>query len=271
MADRVTPGPLDGSESVREAVCVHTRKIFDSCRDKDCMEDLRLYPESASQAAIANAIGVRARSAELLYAGVNVEEVAFNRGYYTVDVRFFYRIKGEAYTLGSGTESISGLCVFDKRVLLFGSEGSAKVFTSRAAPALERTDLPTAVVEAVDPIVLNIRAVDLAEDLSPGEQELGEIPAFISAAFPEGIALNRSPRRVYVTLGQFSIIRLERDTQLLMPAYDYCMPEKECTAGTEDDPCALFRRISFPVDEFFPPDTVESCESYREAAALGTQ
>ena len=43
------------------------------------------------------------------------------------------------------------------------------------------------------------------------------------------------------------------------------------SAGTEDDPCALFRRISFPVDEFFPPDTVETCESYREAAALGTQ
>ena len=113
--------------------------------------------------------------------------------------------------------------------------------------------------------------MDLAEDLSPGEQELGEIPAFIASAFPEGITLNRSPRRVYVTLGQFSIIRLERDTQLLMPAYDYCMPEKACTAGTDDDPCALFRRISFPVDEFFPPDTVESCESYREAAALGTQ
>ncbi len=271
MADRVTPGPLDGSESVREAVCVHTRKIFDSCRDKDCMEDLRLYPETASLAAINNAIGVRARSAELLYAGVNVEEVAFNRGYYTVDVRFFYRIRGEAYTLGSGTENVCGLCVFDKRVLLFGSEGSAKVFSSRTVPDLQRTDLPTAVVEAVDPIVLNIRLTELTEDLGPGEQELGEIPAFIGEAFPEGISLGRSPRRVYVTLGQFSIIRLERDTQLLMPVYDYCMPEKECTAGTEDDPCALFRRISFPVDEFFPPDTVETCDSYREAAALGTQ
>ena len=169
MADRVTPGPLDGSESVREAVCVHTRKIFDSCRDKDCMEDLRLYPESGSQAAIANAIGVRARSAELLYAGVNVEEVAFNRGYYTVDVRFFYRIKGEAYTLGSGTEGICGLCVFDKRVLLFGSEGSAKVFRSDDRPCdadgacLAKSGLPTAVVEAVDPIILGIKLVDICD------------------------------------------------------------------------------------------------------------
>ena len=41
-------------------------------------------------------------------------------------------------------------------------------------------------------------------------------------------------RRSYVTLGQFSIVRLERDTQLLIPAYDYCLPEKECTCGNDD-------------------------------------
>ena len=44
MPDKVTPGPLDGSEKLLEAVSVHTRKIYDSCRDKDCIEDLRFYP-----------------------------------------------------------------------------------------------------------------------------------------------------------------------------------------------------------------------------------
>ena len=88
MADRVMPGPVDSTASVREAVCIHTQKIYDSCRDKDCIEDLRLYPDTASQAYIANAIGVRAKSAELLYAAIDVEEVAFNRGYFTVDVRY---------------------------------------------------------------------------------------------------------------------------------------------------------------------------------------
>ena len=62
--------------------------------------------------------------------------------------------------------------------------------------------------------------------------------------------------RIYVTLGQFSIIRLERDSQLLMPVYDYCMPEKECTCGgCEDDPCEIFRHVKFPVNEFFPPNS----------------
>lgn len=26
----------------REAVCVHTDKIYDSCRDKDCLENVRV-------------------------------------------------------------------------------------------------------------------------------------------------------------------------------------------------------------------------------------
>ena len=35
---------LRGSpEDLRQAMSIHTRKITDSCRDKDCIEDLRVY------------------------------------------------------------------------------------------------------------------------------------------------------------------------------------------------------------------------------------
>lgn len=64
---------------------------------------------------------------------------------------------------------------------------------------------------------------------------------------------------MYVTLGQFSIIRLERDTQLLTPVYDYCVPEKECPCdggSCQEDPCELFRKVQFPVGEFFPPNSI---------------
>ena len=37
MPEKVMPGPVEGTGGIREAVCVHTRKIYDSCRDKDCM------------------------------------------------------------------------------------------------------------------------------------------------------------------------------------------------------------------------------------------
>ena len=35
MADRVWAGAVNSAACSREAVCVHTKKIFDSCRDKD--------------------------------------------------------------------------------------------------------------------------------------------------------------------------------------------------------------------------------------------
>jgi len=35
MSERVTPGPVQDSVGIREAVCIHTKKIYDSCREKD--------------------------------------------------------------------------------------------------------------------------------------------------------------------------------------------------------------------------------------------
>ena len=96
------------------------------------------------------------------------------------------------------------------------------------------------------------------------ELELRNIPDFITSAFDEALVLTDTARRWFATIGQFSIIRRERDTQLLIPAYDYCLPDKECPGSTaEDDPCALFSRIRFPVEEFFPPDNEKDCEDYQ--------
>ena len=36
MPEKVVPGPVSHEErSIREAVCVHTKKIFDSCKEED--------------------------------------------------------------------------------------------------------------------------------------------------------------------------------------------------------------------------------------------
>ena len=59
------------------------------------------------------------------------------------------------------------------------------------------------------------------------------------------------------------MVRLERDSQLLIPMYDYCMPTRECAGGDEDgddDPCEIFRQIRVPVGEFFPPSTLPGME-----------
>jgi len=260
MADRVMPGPVDNTAVIQEAVSINTRKIFDSCRDKDCVDDLRVYPTVSSQAYIDNALSIRPRSAELLYVALNVEPISFNRGYYTVDCTYFYRVTGEVFPSG---QSVLGLAVFDKRAMLFGSEGSAMTFSSdNAQPETVSNDLPVAVLNAVDPIALYMKLVD-SDNVLPPEIEPRVIPDFITAAFPEPLVLTPTQRRWYATIGQFSIIRLERDTQLLIPAYDYSLPDKDCPGSTPDDPCELFSRIGFPMEEFFPPDSVADNAEYR--------
>ncbi len=266
MSESMGPGSVADTAGIREAVCIHTRKIFDSCKDKDCIEDLRVYLTRGSQPVVDRAISLKAGQAELLCAYIDVEPVGFNRGYYTVDVRFFYRVTADAFVGAARPVGICGLAVFDKRAILFGSEGSSKVFTSRMVlgggdrQELERTNLPTAVVSAVDPIILNMKLVERCECRVADSCD-GDIPQAISSCFSDELCFTGETKRVYVTLGQFSIIRLERDTQLLIPAYDYCVPCKECTQGCgEVDPCSVFQKVQFPMDEFFPPNTVTSPE-----------
>lgn len=52
---RCDPGDL------RQAMSIHTRKITDSCRDKDCIEDLPVYLTTASQALLDSSAGTRVR------------------------------------------------------------------------------------------------------------------------------------------------------------------------------------------------------------------
>lgn len=242
-------------------------KTINIGNNKDCVEDLRVYPTRSSQDAIDRAMSIKAGSAELIYAYIDVEPISFNRGFYTVDVRYFYRITADAFVGASRPVEVTGLAVFDKRAVLFGSEGSAKVFTSRTreggqdGKSLLGSTAPVAVVEAVDPLILGLKLLDVRE-CGPTDCGCVEIPPAILGAFSEELVTSGDMHRLYVTLGQFSMIRLERDTQMLMPVYDYCVPEKECgceeNSCEEQDPCEVFRQVQFPVDEFFPPNSITS-------------
>ena len=253
MPEKVSPGPLRGNPPPREAVCIHTRKVYDSCREKECLKDLRVYLTASSQAILENTINVKPKAAELLWTYIDVEPITYNRGFFTVDVRYFYKVTLDAFCGVGRPKTICGLAIYDKRTVLFGSEGSARIFSSDyvgGAPDiqnLERTNLPVAVVEVVDPVVLGSKVLDSNCDCA-----VTDVPADICGCFDDDLVITNEGRQLFVTLGQFSIIKLERDIQLLMPAYDFCMPDKEC-AGNPEDPCALFQNFQFPVDEFFPP------------------
>ena len=63
-------------QDLRQAMSIHTQKITDACRDKDCIEDLRVYLTTGSQALLDSCASVRVRCAELLYSSIEVETVA---------------------------------------------------------------------------------------------------------------------------------------------------------------------------------------------------
>gem|GEM_PF-23462 len=274
MSDKIcSPGPVCGSNVAgagcfREAVCVHTSKVYDSCRSKECLRDIRVYLCREAQELLnaGGIVSVKPRSAELLCVRIDVERVQFNRGFYTVDIRFFYKIESEISCAVGRPRIVDGLSVFDKRVVLFGGEGGARIFSSRFVEDGADVQLcpdsnkPTAVVEVVDPILLDARIVSPDTSCNCCCCALQEVPNRICGCFEgDDIVLGTDNcYKLFVTLGQFSIIRLERDIQLLMPAYDICLPCRDCSnsgaGGSESqDPCEIFDSFDFPIDEFFPP------------------
>ena len=68
--------------------------------------------------------------------------------------------------------------------------------------------------------------------------------------FDDGGDREGGRRFLTVSLGIFSIIRIVRPAQYLVQAVEYCVPEKECAAVEEDDPCRVFRCMPFPTGEF---------------------
>lgn len=266
MIDRVKSGCNESQNPGKETVCISTRKIYDSCRSKECMSDLRVYPTRCSQAIIDRATSVKPKSAQLLWVYIDVEEIAFNKGFYTVDAQFYYRVTCDAFCGVGPSHEVSGLCTFDKRVILFGSEGNARIFSSKCMAGemdnrtFSKTNLPVAVVEVVDPIALGAK---LRENCHHHGNCccINDIPQKICGCFEDDLIVCDDIKTLFVTLGQFSIVRLERDIQLLMPSCDICMPNKECCGNSDfKDPCEIFERFAFPVDQFFPPALKPSCD-----------
>ncbi len=231
-------------------------------RDKDCLEDLPVYFTETEQAKIERALTVKAKSVEVLNVFLEVEPIPFNRGFYSVDMTFYFLVRLSAYyTPVSTADTVRGIAIFSKKVILYGSEGSVKVYDSETGfgEVNRATNSPRAVVQVVDPICLHSRLAEGNECDCVSEINF---PNNIASLF-EGSFVSGSCRHVLITLGLFTIVQLERPVQMLIPAYDFCVPGKECVTTT-DDPCEVFKHIKFPTNEFFPPrlenaDTSGNC------------
>lgn len=245
--------------SFKEAVCIEAQRIYDSCSDKDCLEDLEVvFTEPATRTIIENATFLKCKCVEVVNTFFAVEPVPFNRGFFSIDITYIFNVVLEAFTSTTlPPQTVSGSAQFCKKVILFGSEGNAKVFNSEEIiPTVSNgccyENLPKATVQVVEPICLDCKLVTKYPHPYTGSE----------GCSPEITDKIDFRKKVYVTIGIFSIIHLSRQVSLLIPAYDFCIPNKDCST-TNDSPCELFEKIKFPTNEFFPPSleqTVDDCE-----------
>lgn len=246
----------------RENICIDTYRILDSCRDKDCFENVKVYLTEFGEEIIDRTSTIRTKDAKINCAYIDVTEVPFNRGFFQLNIKMYVKLTFEACLSHCNVQEFEGIAVVEKRVILFGSEGNVNVFKSEISSNSfccenhsknnRQSNMPTAVLEAVDPVVLNVKVVEPRVFPCCCCCMVEDIPSEVSQCV-NGRLSPCDEKTLVVSLGFFSVVRIQRPAQLIVNATEYCIPEKECIVAEESDPCSLFKTMAFPVDEFCPP------------------
>lgn len=267
--------------SCTESVCINASQVYDSCRAKECLENLHLCFTPECQSIINSASKVSAEKAEVIWVYSDVEPLNFHKGYYTVTLKFFFRVELNAYTGLRRPVRVDGLASYEKKVVLFGSEGEAKIFQSKYKEdsfdiaTWKKTNMPNAVVEVVDPIVLDTLMLSCGDAIPTASIDVTSVPECVHRIFDSEVMPAPEGRQVYVTLGLFMMIRLEREVQINVPAASFCIPDGTCRTGENPGaPCDMFDDICFPIDEFFPPrkcDKPCSCDEEKKDEATSEE
>lgn len=240
-----------------DPVCVTVDKVYDACRERNCVVDQRVYFNEDGQELIENAINVKFRTADIIWIYTNTEPLPYSDGYYSIDIKYFIDVTLEVFSCVSNPTEVHGLVTYDKKVILFGSEGCTKTFYSNIDPcdsldkAVKYSNMPKVTVEVVDPIALSAKLVD--ENTCCCCNDCSSIPTNISNCYGQNLVVSDNVKKVLVSLGLFTIVRIERPVQLLIDAIDFCIPEKICPDASDQNPCDLFNQVRFPIDQFFPP------------------
>ncbi len=246
-----------------ETVCIDTNRVLDSCRDRDCFEDVKVLLTDFGNDIIEHTTNIRAKSAQIEWTQITIDPIKFNRGFYSVNIKFFVKVCFEACLCGGRTQDFEGVAVLEKKVILYGSESNVSVFKSSTdcsdfcsspEPCGPGKNVPMAIVEVVDPIILNAKVRE-PDDPCCCCCCCGDIPTRIVQGLGDGLS-DSDGKYLTVSFGIFSVVRIVRPAQYLIHATEYCVPDKVCISAEDDNPCAVFRNMAFPTSEFCPPDFV---------------
>jgi hypothetical protein len=255
--NRFSCGPGIG----KETVCIETNRILDSCRDRDCFENARVFLTDFGKEIIDHTSTVRVKSACIAQTQINLDPVQFNRGFYSVNIRFYVKLVFEACIGNGRSQEFEGIAVLDKRVILYGgdcnvstfrSDGYNSDFCAQVKPCCKEKNVPTATVEVAEPIVLGVNILETVNDCCCCCCCANDIPESVVSTMNGNLYYDDDNDRRYlaVSIGIFSIVRIVRTAQLLVTATEYVIPDKECLSPSNDDPCSVFRSMAFPISEF---------------------
>lgn len=254
------------SGSGDKSTCIDVNKIYDSAKDKECIEDLRVYLGPEGQELIDNASNIRSKCAEVLWASIDVSDVAFNKGYYSVSIRYYFRLCFEACVMGRARE-FCGIGVYDKQSIMFGGDGNVSIFTSDCpngsvcaqipsdAFSQNVANTPKVQLEVASPIVLSVKLADKNWGCGHCCCPIDQIPENLCQSCGcTPIPSDMGAKCLYVTLGLFSLIKIERPVSLLINSAEYCIPNRESSvlSDTTSNPCEIFKSMAFPTCDFYP-------------------
>lgn len=253
--------------SGKETFCIETNRILDSCRDRDCFENVRVYLTDMGNDIIERTNSIRTKDACITWTAINLDAVPFNRGFYSLTIKFFVKLVFEACIGPGRSQEFEGIAVVEKKVVLYGGESNVCVFRSAPdndnfcavpEPTCCTKSVPEAVVEVVDPIILSTSVLEKSA-CNCCCCCVSDIPERICGGLG-GCLCDRDDieRYLAVTIGVFSVVRIVRPAQYLINATEYSVPDKECLAPEVENPCRLFNSMAFPIGEFCPPDYIHT-------------
>lgn len=228
----------NGRNGFRELVPIKVNRIFDSCSDRDCMNNVAVILDMGELPSNINV--VKCKCVKVSDICINIEPVPFNRGFYSIDITYTFKLEMLAYEKACDKPVfMTGTAYANKNCILYGSETNTKTFFSNGKKigstdcCCETVNYPDANVQVVEPIVLETRIGTVCCNDESGESRC------------------QKKRTVIVTMGLFSVVELTRPVTLMVPSYEYSIPKKECR-NERDTPCDIFDKIKFPTEEFSP-------------------
>jgi hypothetical protein len=249
------------SRKLREE-CIIALKIYDSCRQQDCLTEKQIGPaRSAEHVCIGDdhihegdIIDPPDNAASVTIDFLKVKKIIivdkkpnpFKNGFWDIDLKYVFEYR-LTFREADGTVigCIRANSIFNKRLTLFGSVGSDLAFsTDLFKPFGDNT------IDSEPFIMTEAKAVALNAELNHGRHN------HRGTSEKDHYDQPKPANEVLVTIGLFSIIKLFRIVNLTVESKGFCVPE-ECEEISPQNPCEFFEKLDFPLDIFAPPQKPE--------------